>query len=77
MNGPVYRFKLTGETNASYTVQTTTSLPAPGPWQPLLDLTLTNDTRSVKRRFQTAAADLTRLGFRGCLSRLTWVGAGS
>jgi uncharacterized delta-60 repeat protein len=40
--GPVSRFKLTGKTNASYTVQTTTNLPAPGPWQPLLNLTLTN-----------------------------------
>jgi hypothetical protein len=40
--GSLLWFKLTGETNASYTVQTALSLPPLGGWQPVTTLTLIN-----------------------------------
>jgi uncharacterized delta-60 repeat protein len=42
VSGSLIRFKLTGETNASYAVQTASILPPPGGWQPVTTLTLTN-----------------------------------
>ncbi len=42
INGPVYSFRLAGETNVQYTVLTTTNLLPSVPGVPVLDLTLTN-----------------------------------
>jgi len=59
--GPVYRFKLSGQTGRRYSVEMATNLPAYGSWQPLLDLTLTNgsgwfnwtNTGEARRFFRT------------------------
>ena len=59
--GPVYRFKLSGQTGRRYSVEMAANLPAFGSWQPLLDLTLTNgsgwfnwtNTGDARRFFRT------------------------
>ena len=61
--GPVYQIRLDGQPGRRYSVETTTNLPPPGSWQPLLDLTLTNGSGTFdwtntgeSRRFFRAVA---------------------